>query len=291
MDSQERGHAISQRGRVPTWLILSLGAAALFIGAEVLGERMYEEGRFEIELDRVLIEGRSEHAYIPIAWSEFVAAELSGMKDSVFSDDPEAAARVVAKLEALPMIRSVEATRMIIPDGLEVEVRLRRVVACVKAGGGFLPVSEDGVILPGFSVSPMSDGVDAAPLIAWDESLKDLSVGDELSLEQHFDALSVALSMQRHLSSPEVRVLLGAIRIDASGAALASVTHPGVVVYLPEHRAALFGRPPLHAYSGEMPDKLKWAHLSKYLLEPSSGEGEWEILDIRWDDADVLLRR
>ena len=290
MDSQERGHAISQRGRVPTWLILSLGAAALFIGAEVLGERMYEEGRFEIELDRVLIEGRSEHAYIPIAWSEFVAAELSGMKDGVFSDDPEAAARVVAKLEALPMIRSVEATRMIIPDGLEVEVRLRRVVACVKAGGGFLPVSEDGVILPGFSVSPMSDGVDAAPLIAWDESLKDLSVGDELSLEQHFDALSVALSMQRHLSL-EVRRRLGAIRIDASDAALASVIHPGVVVYLPGRRAALFGRPPLHGHAGEMSDELKWAHLSRHILEPPSGEGEWEILDIRWDDADVLRRR
>ena len=281
---------ISQRGRVPTWLVLSLGAAALFFGAEVLGERMYEEGRFEIELDRVLIESPSERAYIPGAWNDYVAARLSRM-ERVFSDDPEAAARIVTELESLPMFRSVESARVLAPDGLEVEVRLRRIVACVKTGEGFLPVSEDGVILPGFSVSPMSDGVDAAPLIAWDESLKDLSVGDELSLEQHFDALSVALSMQRHLSSPEVRVLLGAIRIDASGAALASVTHPGVVVYLPEHRAALFGRPPLHAYSGEMPDKLKWAHLSKYLLEPSSGEGEWEILDIRWDDADVLLRR
>jgi len=289
MDSQERGHAISQRGRVPTWVILSLGAVALFIGAEVLGERMYEEGRFEVELDRVLIESESERAYIPGAWSEYVAARLSQM-ERVFSDDPEAAARVAQELETLPMFRSVDSARAVVPDGLQVEVRLRRIVACVKAGEGFLPVSEDGVILPGFSVAPMSDGVGAAPLIAWDESLKDLRVGEELALEQHFDALSVALSMQRHLSK-EVRASLGTVRIDASGAALASVTHPGVVVYLPERRAALFGRPPLHGFAGELPEELKWAHLSSYLLEPPSGEGEWEILDIRWDDADVLRWR
>lgn len=250
---------------------------------------MYEEGRFEIELDRVLIESDSEGGYIPGAWSEYVAARISVM-GLVFSDDPEAAARVAKELESLPMIRSVEAARVVIPDGLEVEVRLRRIVACVKAGEGFLPVSEDGVILPGFSVSPMSDGVGAAPLIAWDESLIDLQVGEELSLEQHFDALSVALSMQKHLS-PEVRASLGAIRIDASGAALASVTHPGVVVYLPERRAALFGRPPLHGYVGETPEEEKWAHLSRYLLEDPSGAREWEILDIRWDDADVLRSR
>lgn len=288
-DSQERGHAISQRGRVPTWLILSLGAAALFIGAEMLGERMYEEGRFEIELDRVLIESESEGAFIPGAWSEYVAARLSEL-ERVFSDDPEAAARVAKELESLPMIRSVEATRVVIPDGLEIEVRLRRVVACVKTGEGFLPVSEDGVILPGFSVFPMSDGVGEAPLIAWDESLKDLRVGEELSLEQHFDALSVAVSMQKHLS-PKVRASLGAIRIDASGAALASVTQPGVVVYLPERRAALFGRPPLHEYAGELPEEQKWEHLSRHLLELPSEGREWEVLDIRWDDADVLRWR
>jgi len=250
---------------------------------------MYEEGRFEVELDRVLIESESERAYIPGAWSEYVAARLSQM-ERVFSDDPEAAARVAQELETLPMFRSVDSARAVVPDGLQVEVRLRRIVACVKAGEGFLPVSEDGVILPGFSVAPMSDGVGAAPLIAWDESLKDLRVGEELALEQHFDALSVALSMQRHLSK-EVRASLGTVRIDASGAALASVTHPGVVVYLPERRAALFGRPPLHGFAGELPEELKWAHLSSYLLEPPSGEGEWEILDIRWDDADVLRWR
>ena len=288
-DSQERGLELSQRGRVPTWLILSLGAAALFIGAEVLGERMYEEGRFEVELDRVLIESESERAYIPAAWSEYVAARLS-LTERVFSDDPEAVARVVTELESLPMFRSVEAVRVVVPDGLEIEVRLRRIVACVKTGDGFLPVSEDGVILPGFSVSPMSDGVGAAPLIAWDESLRDLRVGEELSLAQHFDALSVALSMQRFLS-PEVRSSLGGIRIDASGAALASVTEPGVVVYLPERRAALFGRPPLHENAGELRDDQKWEHLSRHLLDPPPGGREWEVLDIRWDDADVLRLR
>ena len=289
MDSQERGHAISRSGRVPTWFILSLCAAALFIGAGVLSERMYIEGRFEVPLDRVRIESEVEGTYIPGAWSEFVAARLSQL-GHIYSDDPQAAVRVAQELESLPMVHSVERAQLIVPDGVELDVRLRRIVACVRTADGFLPVSEDGVLLPGFSVAPMSDGVGQAPLIAWDESLKALHVGEELLLDEHYDALSVALSMQKHLSA-EVRASLGPVRIDASGAALASVTNPGVVIYLTERRAALFGRAPLQGHAGELPEEQKWAHLTEHLLDTSSEEGAWEVLDIRWDDPDILQRR
>ena len=285
MDAPQRGPEISRRGRVPTWVVLSLGATALFFCVEVIGERLYAEGHFEVELDRVQIEAAEEGVYIPSGWSEFVAAHISSF-DRVFADDAEAVSRVAAELETLPLFRSVGDVRVIVPDGIEVEVRMRRVVACVKTGGGFLPVSEDGFILPGFSVSPMNDGVGDAPLIAWDESLGYLRVGDELSDPRHYDGLSVALSMQRHLPS-ELRASLGSIRIDASGAELASVTDPGVVLYLPERRAVLFGRPPLQGRSGELPEELKWGHLAEHLsLSP-----DWEVLDIRWDEADVLRWR
>ena len=289
MDSLERGRAISQSGRVPTWFILSLCAVALFICAGVLSERMHIEGRFEVPLDRVRVESDVEGAYIPGAWEEFIAAKLLEV-GRVDSDDPRSAERVAERLASLPMIHSVESAHVVIPDGLELDVRLRRIVACVKSAEGFLPVSEDGVILPGFSVAPISDGVGHAPLIAWDESARALQVGDELSEEQHFDALSVALSMQLHLSA-EVRASLGPVRVDASGAALASVTEPGVVIYLTERRAALFGRAPLHGHAGELPEETKWAHLSRYLVEPPQGAEPWEILDIRWDEPDVLQRR
>ena len=289
MDALQRGPGISRSGRVPAWVVLVLGAGAFFIGAEMIGERLYAEGHFEVETDRVKINVRALDAYVPDGWSEFVAVRLSTL-EGIFVDDPDAVARVVDELESLPLFRSVGESSVIWPDGIKVEVRLRRLVACVKTGGGFFPVSEDGVILPGFSVSPMSDGVSPMPLIAWDRSLRDLAVGETLREDLHFDALSVALSMQIHLP-PEVRESLGSILIDAEGVDLASVTNPGVVLFLSGSRAVLFGRPPLRGHSGELPAELKWDHLVEHLQATTDSGREWEVLDIRFDRANVLSWR
>jgi len=289
MDALQRDLGISRSGRVLAWVVLLLGAGAFFIGAELVGERLYAEGHFEVEKSRVKIRGSAPDTYVPDGWSEFVAAHLSTL-EPVFVDDPDGVVRVVDKLESLSLFRSVGAHSLIWPDGIKVEVRLRRIVACVKTSGVFLPVSEDGVILPGRFVSPMSDGVGPVPLIAWDESLRNLRMGDYLSHERHFDALSVALSMQVHLP-PEVRESLGSILIDAEEVELASVTNPGVVLYLSERRAVLWGRPPLMGHSGELPEEIKWDHLVEHLRVAALGGREWEVLDIRWDRAEVLRWR
>ena len=289
MSALQRDPEISLSGRVPTWLVLLLGAGALFIGVELLGERLYAQGHFEVEKDRVRIEPFDPHAYVPSGWSEFVAARITRL-DPVFVDDPDAVARVADELRALRLFRSVGEPRVIWPDGIEVEVRLRRIVACVKTDGRFLAVSEDGVIFPGSHASPMSDGVAPVPLIAWDESLRDLRVGEVLPDERHFDALSVALSMQHHLP-PEVRAALGSIRIDASRAEIVNVTDPGVVLYLSERRAVLFGRPPIQGHPGEVPEELKWDHLTEQLRATSEGGRAWDVLNIRWDRVEVLRWR
>jgi len=289
MDALQRGPEISRSGRVQTWVLLVLGAGALFVAAELLSERLYAQGNLEVAKDRVRIDVEDPFAYVPDGWSEYVASHLSTLGD-VFVDDPEAVDLVAKELRSLPLFHSVGEPRVIWPDRIEFDVRMRRVVACVKTGGGFLPVSEVGVILPGCFVSPMSDGVCPTPLIAWDESLGNLREGDELSRESHFDALSVALSMQVHLPD-EVRVSLGPIRIDASRADLASVTDPGVVLYLTEHRAVLFGRPPLNGNPGELPVENKWGHLVDNLRATFEGGRAWEVLDVRWDAAEVLRWR
>ena len=47
----------------------------------------------------------------------------------------------------------------------------------------------------------------------------------------------------------------------------------------------------LQGHAGELPEEQKWAHLTDHLLDTSSEEGAWEVLDIRWDDPDILQRR
>ena len=286
MDALQRGPGISRRGRVPTWIVLVIGAGALFIGAELLSERLYAQGHFEVRTESVRILPQDPHAHIPAGWSEFVAAHMSTL-ERVLVDDPDAVALVEAKLRSLPLFHDVAAPRVIFPDQIEFDVRLRRIVACVKTGGGFLPVAEDGMILPGFFVQPMSDGVGPVPLIAWDESLAHLREGDGLPEGRHFDALSVALSMQRHVPA-EVRESLGPIRIDASRAQLASVRDPGVVLYLSERRAVLFGRAPLDGHPGELPEELKWSHLVGSLGATDARGRAWEVLDVRWDQPEFL---
>lgn len=286
MDSLQRGLGISRSGRVPTWLVLSLGAAALFCGVELLGERLYAQGYTHVDMHCVKIEVLTEEFYVPPEWSEFVAVRTADL-GHLSVDDPEEVAQVVEALKELPFIRSVGEPRVIWPNGIEVEVRLRRPVACISIGSGFRLVSEDGVVLPGFSVSPPHDGVAPFPLVAWDDSLGDLAAGDLFPLDKHFAAVSVALSMQDCLKADEDRSLLGSIRIDADRADLASVEEPGVRIYLEGSREVWFGRSLLGKTPGEMPAEEKWRHLVRHLREPSEGGREWAVLDVRFDRAQV----
>lgn len=266
--------------------MLVVGAGAVFLGAEVLSERLYAKGHFAVRKESVRILVQDPHAHVPEEWAAFVAAGMSQL-ERVLVDDPEGVARVAEKLEGASIFHSVGEPRIVWPDRIEFDVQLRRVVACMKVGDGFIPVAEDGKILPGFSVTPMDDGAGPVPLIAWDEGLALLREGDDLIEAVDYDALSVALSMQRYLSA-DARARLGSVRIDASGAPFASVTDPGVVVYLSERRAVCFGRAPLSGHPGELPEQQKWEHLERQLRAVSDGGRAWEVLDVRWDRPEVL---
>ena len=281
MDARERDLGISRRGRVPTWLAISLGAGALFIGVEFISERLYAQGYSLVDTRRARIVSYDSEPCAPSEWSGLVAVHLAEL-GPLAADDPREVAEVAAILRSLPIFRSVSEPRVIWPDGIEVEVRLRRAAACIQFDGGFRSVSRDGGVLPGFSVSQPDGALGPLPLIAWGEALQGLAMGDLLPEDQHFDALSVAVSMQDHLTN-EQRSLLGPIVIRSEAAAPAGAEAPRVRLALPGSRGVVFGRAPIAGRPGELPEEIKWGHIVEYLESYPRGGRDWAVLDVRWD--------
>ncbi len=280
-----------RRGATPVWLIcvlLAAGASWLITNlnrsAEAAGYTILDPSRVSLELDW----GTSG---LPPEWSKIVAFRLSRLGD-VSTLDAELVQTVQEELRNLPFVREVGEARVAWPDGLDVQVRMREPVACVCLGEDYLPVSSDGVVLPGHRFTPPDFGRGLLPVIGpLDRAFLDVRAGDVLQESRHLDALSVALSMRVHLSQRQLN-LIGPVVIDANEAARAAVDEPGIRLRLEEGRTVFFGRAPRAGAPGELPEELKWSNLMQAMatLEGGAEWSDWDLLDIRWDTPTLRPR-
>ncbi len=208
--------------------------------------------------------------------------------------DPEALALVAREVAPLPFVAEIGAPRVLWPDGLEVPLRLREPVACVRTGQAFRLVAEDGVILPGnWPAPPLLEGRPLPVIGPNDGAFDRRPSGWRLSERRHLDALSVALSMRSGLPAADAATL-GPLLIDATRSAATSADEPGTLLELEGQRLVLFGRAPGSGQPGELPDELKWRSLAKAvaLLRADSHAGvqDWSVADLRWDTPAIRMR-
>lgn len=206
------------------------------------------------------------------------------------ADDAEARRAVGDAVAALSFVADATAPVTVWPDGLTLEVRLRRPVACVRVPGAFLLVADDGTLLSGdWNVPPRVHGRWLPVIGPPDRVFHVASAGMRLAETQDLDALDVALSLEAHLPERSSE-LLGRIAIDASRGPVADVDEPGVRLLLEDERLVLFGRPPRMVEPGELPVEAKWASLVRALDLLASGSLDWDLVDVRWDDPELRPR-
>lgn len=274
----------SRTGRVPVWVVCALGAVALDLGLREIRGRVLASGYTTVDARRVGLEGAT--TWIVPGWEELLAARLARL-GPISTLDAEGLELLRAEVEALPFVRAVGASQVVWPDGLELELDLREPIACLRSGGLFLPVSADGVVLPGTFSRPPDSPRGYLPVIGLGE-LEGAGPGDRFELPHHLDALSVAHSLLEHLPA-DVNRRLGPVVIDSTRAAQAGVDEPGTRLLLEDRRLVLFGRPPSARAAGELPAALKWSHLARGVAALAAGR-DWDLLDVRWDRAELRAR-
>jgi hypothetical protein len=273
---------------VPLWLVGGLLAATALVLAARHGDLAAREVA-TIDPLRATLALEREAGELDPRWSEWLAKAVARVEP--FKATDRAGARAVEEaLAGLAFVAEVEPARVVWPDGLELRVRLRRPVACVRVGQGFLAVAEDATVLPGaFPVPPwVEDGW--LPVIGPNDPANAVLLpGDVLDGEHELDALSVAISMRANLSG-DVFDVLGPPLVDARRAREASVEDPGVVLELEGRRIVRFGRAPWSDAPGELPAELKWRALARAARELRDGERDWDAIDVRWDVPDIHWR-
>lgn len=225
-------------------------------------------------------------------WLEHLQA-LLGRQEPFAVGTPGAVEALGAALSELSFVERVERCE-VSPEGrLNLDLILRRPVACIPSRGEFALVDEHGVVLEGRWPVPPRLGPAFLPVLgpSGDELYDEARAGDWLSEPEHLDALDVARSLVAELGEDE-RAALGRIEIDARQARRASVQDPGVRLELEGGRVALFGRAPGAGEPGELPTASKWRSLTRALeLFQSDPIGmDWELVDLRWDRPDLALR-
>jgi hypothetical protein len=235
-------------------------------------------------------------------WNDLLRIQLAQLPP-VSPHDRAGVERIASVVASMPFVAAVGEPRVLWPDGVDVPLRLRRPVACVRAGSEFLHVAEDGVILPGRWPSPtwveLAPGRQGfLPVIGPNDGSFDMArAGERLTQPRHVDALSVALAMRAALDADDSK-LLGPALIDATNARAATVDVPGVVIQLERRRTVWFGRAPNSGAIGERPveRKLLDLHKAASLLRgldatpPPSDAHDWSLLDVRWDTSDITWR-
>ncbi len=219
-------------------------------------------------------------------------------------DDGSAIEALNRSLFALPFVRSVDSHEAAWPDGLRITISMRMPIACIEVGREFLGISSDGMLLPGAWPAPPSRGQGFLPVLALKEKLTNgVRPGEVLWNDTIADGLSVASSMWAVLDAEDL-ALLGRVVIDASKARQTQVDEPGTLILMENSRRILFGRAPSTPEPGELPVEVKWLHVANALMclpsgpplevdgEPSLGAGDvdWELVDVRWDHAEMLPR-
>lgn len=278
------------RARLPGALgvFVCLSLAVLF-GRHLAG-RVEAEGWEQVDPARVRLDPGVLTA--DPRWEAELAAALATAAPFE-ARDGAARDALVARVAALPFVAEVGEPRSIWPDGLDLPVRLRRHVACVRTGNLFLAVADDGVLLPGAHMAPPWFPGGFLPVIGPMDGALDLAIpGEVIAEEHHLDALSIALSLREHLDV-EWRERLGRVVIDASTARGTSLEEPGARLLLEDRRAIVFGRAPRQGAPGSAPPGHKWDGVMRALACLALGEPglDWETVDVRWvPDVDALWR-
>lgn len=276
-------------GGVPAWLPLALVAAVVVAWQRGLADQVERTGFGRVEASQVRADW--EQPWADPRWS----LELRQVIADGGPLDPEdlpALEELGRNLEAISFVRSARAPRVLWPDGLELDVQLRRPVACVPWNGVYLLVDSEGVLLSGaWNLPPSLDTVFLPVLGQMDGALDDLLPGDVLVEQRHLDALDIARSLWEHVD-PSWGAWIGRLQILASEVDLASVAHPGAVLRLEGEREAWFGHSPGKTTAGELPVATRWGHLLSALKSqhPDFGNYDWELADLRWDRLSLTER-
>jgi len=271
-------------------LIAILCLCLCTFAARELGHSAEVRGFHSIDAARVALDAPGGTTGCPPEWSSLVAARLCAL-GKLTTLDGGAQDELRAVLGDLACVSEVGEVRVIWPDGLQVEVRLREPVACVQSGSDYIPVAADGTLLPGYWSAPPDFGLGLLPVLGPGDGAFDLALaGDVLQEARHQNALSVAVSMREHLSREEIG-RVGRLLIDAGSAHLASVSEAGTRLKLEQRRLVLWGRVPRSMAPGELPEAQKWAHVMAalgYLEGPEATD--WDLVDVRWDTATLRPR-
>lgn len=268
-------------------LLASVVAIAWFL---IVIARDVEAARFT-RLDLRAVRVDSGPGWVDPRWGPALEQALAALPE-MDADDPATLDVVRQTLAALPFVAEVGEVRVLWPDGVRLQVRWREPVACVRTGDGFALVSNEGVVLPGEWSAPPGRAYGYYPLIGAGEMARaELETGAWLQDERWLDGLSVARVLAKGLQ-PDDWIRLGRIVIDTRESRAASVEHPGVVLWFEGGRRAYFGRAPHLDEPGELPVARKCISLSLALrrLDEGPEQLDWELVDLRWDQPELLPR-
>jgi hypothetical protein len=276
-------------GRVPLWLPLGL-VCALAILLRGYQQRRVAETGYEL-VDTSAVKLQFDQPWADARWGpelESKVAELAPFQPT----DASAVEGLLESVRALSFVREARAPRVLWPGGLELQVELRRPVACAQIAGRYFAVDADGLVLSGFWSTPPYFGFHALPVIGPnDGALEGFQPGHALVEARHLDALDVACSLWEELE-PKAIERLGRCLIDASDGRSSDLATGGVRLLLEDQRVVLFGRAPAVAGPGELPSRLKWQHFARglALLDRGSEQSDWALLDVRWDEPELRPR-
>ena len=296
----DRPHPL-RAGAVPVWIPLLAVVLLFAAGVRAMERRAQSEGYGWVDPASLEFEAFAE--WVDERWTDQLDELL--LDSPLFrTDDAEAVAALEAALEDLPFVREAFVEEVLWPGGLEVELELREPVACIPVGRHFLPVSDEGVVLPGLWTRPPLVSGRFLPVIAPLEDAYGVfahaRAGDWLAETRHLDALSIVRSARAHLTD-ETSARLGRFSVLAVDARVPAIEAPGAMLLLEGGRRVWFGRPPaddllgVPVAPGELPVAVKWESLTRALalLEPGPAgdppQGQWERVDVRWDRPELLL--
>lgn len=267
-------------------MVCAIAVGAASWAAANLQESADSAGFTVVDPSRVTLELPAGTEGLPAEWSRIVAYRLS-LLGEMTTQDPELGERVAEEMADLPFVIELGEPRVIWPDGVEVPMRLREPVACICIGEDYLPVSSDGVVLPGLRSSPPDYGRGLLPVIGpVDGRFLPYRPGDRLEQERDLDAIAVAISMRAELSPGDLH-WLGPVVIDATHSQATAVGEPGTRLRLEDGRSVFFGRSPRANAPGELPAELKWRHLMEAMAllgeEEYGRPKDWDLVDLRWD--------
>lgn len=281
-----RGAAASggrRRARVPAFVPLGV----LLVGVLSLLHRLDREAAAQGVATIDLTRYRLHHGdrWVCDAWLASLERVLASAGE-LAADDREGIRRLASDVGSLSFVAEVGEVEVDWPDGLNVPLRLRRPVACLKVGDDFLPVADDGTVLSGYSYAPHpAPRGGYLPVLGPHGLGRDRDApfepGDVLAHAAYRDALAVAASLADHLDAAS-RERLGRIVVDASRETAYDGLPGGVFLDLEGARRIHFGRPPGSSAPGELPLATKWTHVRDALARWEDGES-FDAFDARWD--------